>query len=120
MSTSEPSARTLAPDAPPELADFVDCLNEIHREHPVSFVLAGADRIYAYGTHDYKVVLSERVFDALVEVETPAGDLRIEPNVDGLLDVTPPAESDRAAAGRMLGDTTRELRNYYARRYWNV
>ena len=120
MSTTEPPARQLAPDAPPELADFVDCVNEIHRDHPVSFVLAGSDKIYAYGTHDYKVVLSERVFDALVEVETPAGDLRIELTADGLVDVTPPAESDRAAAGRMLGDTTRELRNYYTRRYWKV
>ena len=109
-----------AADAPPELAEFAECVETIHREHPVSFVLAGSDKIYAYGANGYTVVLSGEVFGALVEVDTPGGKLRIEPVVDGMLSVKPVVEGGSQSVGELLSAASRELRGYYSRRYWKV
>jgi hypothetical protein len=86
----------------------------------VSYVLAGSDRIYAYGANGYTVVISERVFEGLVELMTPFGALRIEPDANGLVAATPVSEAQSRTPAEILGLATRELTNYYLRRYWKV
>ncbi|HQR38558.1 MAG TPA: hypothetical protein PLF26_09160 [Blastocatellia bacterium] len=120
MTSAQNSPVRLAPDAPSELAEFVECVESVHRDHTVSYVLAGNDKIYAYGANGYTVVLSDAVFGALVEVDTPGGELRVEPDSDGVVGVKPVAEGGEQSVGALLAATTRELKSYYTRRYWKV
>ena len=120
MASSQNSPVRFALDAPAELAALVECVETVHREHPVSFILAGNNKIYAYGANGYTVVLSEEMFGALVEVSTARGDLRIEPDEDGVVTVRAVAEGASQSAGELLAAVTRELQGYYTRRYWKV
>ena len=79
MSTNE---SRIAEGAPSELAALMETVKRIQRDHSVTFVAAGDEKIYAYGGRGYVVILSDRGFDGLVEVETPSGTIRIEPDAD--------------------------------------
>jgi hypothetical protein len=98
------------------LEAFVAAVERAHAEHRVSFVAAGDEKIYAYGGDGYVVVFNERVFGDLVELETPCGSARIEPNKDGSLAVTStPPDVD---ADELLSEAARGLLRYYEKRYW--
>ena len=108
-----------APDTPAVLDDFVEVVESLHRDHRVSFVQAGDDKIYAYGGGGYVFVISERVFGGLVELQTPTASLRVEPDATGALTVTVVAPAGGSAAA-ILADGCAGLRRYYDRRYWKV
>jgi hypothetical protein len=110
----------IAADAPPALADFVAAVERIHAEHRVAYHAAGDDQIYAYGGRGYLVILSQRGFGGLVELQTPEGTARIEPNEAGEVHVA--AVSGDNEAGAMLADAAVMLQLYYRRRadVWKV
>jgi hypothetical protein len=117
MSTPKQQPHAFAPEAPKELADLVETVETLHREHTVAFIVAGDERIYAYGGRGYTAVLSEPVFGGLVEVETPGAAIRVEPDAEGRIAATvggAPATPD------VLADAVRGLRAYYKLRYWKV
>lgn len=116
--SSTPERARRAPGSPEELDDFIEVVEWMHGEHRVSFVQAGDERIYAYGGRGFVVVLSERVFDGLVELETPRGALRVAPDASGALAVTVASPAGDAAA--ILRDACTGFRRYYEKRYWQV
>jgi hypothetical protein len=107
----------IADGAPSELAAFVEIVERLHREHRVSFVAAGDERIYAYGGRGYVVIMSEREFGGLVEVETPSGTIRIEPDADGRAAIASAGDDPRPIGAR-LAEARASLEAYYAGRYW--
>lgn len=112
-STDDPNRRT-------ELAALVATVERLHRERTVSFVAAGDEKIYAYGGNGFVTVFGENVFGGLVEVETPTGTIRIEPDVHGALFVSAADGDDTRPLGERLSEATRQLETYYRRRYWKV
>lgn len=114
-----PDASTprLAPGAPESIRDLVAAVERIHEEHRVSFIAAGDEKIYAYGGNGYVAIVSDRMFGGLVEVETPSGNLRVEPDDEGRLAATPDAGVTRDV-GELLAETVRNMLLYYERRYW--
>lgn len=105
----------LADGAPPELAALVATVERLHRDYTVSFIAAGDERIFAYGGNGFVVILSDRLFDGLVEIETPEGTMRIEPDEGGRVGVTGAGD---APLGPRLERARTSLERYYARRYW--
>jgi hypothetical protein len=120
MSSSKKDRPVIAMDAPPELTEFVDAVEVVHREHRVDPVRAGDEFIFAYGGNGYVVILSESVFGGLVELATPVGALRVEPDAAGAISVALVDPNNRAPASVLLSDGARQLLRYYARRYWSV
>lgn len=101
------------------LERLVAVIERLHREHTVSFIAAGDEKIYAYGGGGYVAIVSDRLFDGVVDIETPAGSFRIEPGEDGRPAV--------AAVGDGSVPTERDLEvasdgfeRYYARRIGQV
>lgn len=105
---------------PAALDAFVACVERTHAEHTVSFIQAGDDRVYAYGAEGYSVVFTQHVFDALVEVLTPHGSLRIERGGEGRLAIESVGEAPSQPTETLLDETCKALERYYARRYWRV
>ena len=107
----------IAASAPAELEGLVETISRIHRDYRVSFIAAGDERIYAYGGRGFVAVLSDREFEALVEIETPTGTLRVAPNLDGEIEVVAGGEDPRPL-GERIAEARANLDGYYARRYW--
>ncbi len=104
----------------PELAALVTTVERLHRERTVSFVAAGDEKIYAYGGNGFVAIFGEDVFGGLVEVETPTGTIRIEPDERGAPSVNAADGDDSRPVGERLSEATRQLETYYRRRYWKV
>jgi hypothetical protein len=112
MATPEPAS------AP--LAEFVELIERLHREHTVSFIAAGDEKVYAYGGNGYDVIVSQDLFRGLVELETPTGTLRIEPDESGALAVRADDGEDQRPVDERLAEATRSIELYYRRRYWKT
>ena len=108
----------LAPDAPPQLVDLVAAVERAHADHRVSFIAAGDEKIYAYGGNGTVAIVSENLFGGLVELETPAGPVRVEPDVEGRITVTSVPGDAVVDIGTLLSDAAKSIERYYARRYW--
>jgi hypothetical protein len=108
-----------ASDTPGVLDDFIDVVEHLHRDHRVSFVQAGDEKIFAYGGGGYVLVISELVFGGLVELQTPTASLRVEPDASGALTVVVVTPEGGSAAS-ILEDGCAGLRRYYGKRYWTV
>ena len=117
MSTAKQLPPDFAPESPKELADLVETVERIHREHTVQFIVAGDEKIYAYGGRGYTVVLAEPVFGGLVEVETPKGSIRIEPDASGRVSAT---AGGGGSLPELLADAARGLSDYYRLRYFKI
>jgi precorrin-3B methylase len=117
MTTAKQEPHSFAPDSPKELADLVETVETLHRENTVAFIAAGDEKIYAYGGRGYTAVISEAVFGGLVEVQTPKGAIRVEPDADGRICAT---ADGGAPLPELLADAARGLRSYYKLRYWKV
>lgn len=103
----------------PELARLVEVVERLHREHTVSFIAAGDNKIYAYGGGGFVATVSDRLFDDVVDIETPTSKLRIERDADGRMSAVMstgegvPAADDLAAAAD-------GFERYYSRRIGSV
>jgi hypothetical protein len=117
MTRGEAGSR-LAPDAPPSLARLVAAVERAHADHRVAFIAAGDEKIYAYGGNGMVAVVSEKLFDGLVELETPRGTIRIEPDADRRIAVTRATGEAEADLDGALAEAARTIDQYYARRYW--
>lgn len=116
--TTESSRPPTAQDAPTQLAALVDTIERLHRDHTVAYIAAGDDKIYAYGGDGYVAIISQRVFGGLVEIETPTGTIRIEPNDAGEVAASGSEGESAAALGERLLEAKSRIERYYDKRFW--
>lgn len=105
--------------ATPGLARLVEVIERLHRDHTVSFIAAGDEKIYAYGGGGYIAIVPEAVFDGVVDVETPTKKFRIEPGDAGRRIPAGVADGD-VPADAELADAAEGFERYYARRIGRV
>lgn len=99
-----------------ELASLIDWLQT---EHDKSYVKAGDDKVYAFGGDGFVIVMDESLWDGLIEMLTPKGNLSIKPGDDGKISVTSPVEGD-VTVNDLLREGIDGLRRYYENRYWST
>ena len=118
MADQEPEPVEPRAEAPPELDRIVEVVERLHRDHRVSFIAGGDEKIYAYGGSGFVAILSDRVFDGLVEIESPIGQYRIERDPDGRLGVT--GVGSATVSGDAMSQIAAGLERYYALRVGKV
>jgi hypothetical protein len=97
---------------------LVELVTRLHRDHTVSYVAAGDDRIYAYGGNGFCAVVSQELFADVVELETPTGRIRVQPDESGSLTVAAEDGDDPRPVDERIAEATRAIDGYYRRRYW--
>ena len=114
------SAPTEAPVvSAPEISRLVEIIERLHREHTVSFIAAGDEKIYAYGGGGYVAIVSERLFDSAVDFETPTTKFRIDRDESGRLTAVSATGGEETSADDLTA-TAHGLELYYRRRIGTV
>jgi hypothetical protein len=103
----------------PELARLVEVVERLHRDHTVSFIAAGDEKIYAYGGGGFIAIVSDRLFDDPVDVETPTAKFRIERDADGRMTAVSVTGEDVPTAKDFVS-AAEGFERYYARRIGSV
>lgn len=103
----------------PELARLVDVVERLHRDHTVSFIAAGEEKIYAYGGGGFVAIVSDRLFDGIVDIETPTTKFRVERDADGRT-VAVLATGEGEPTAHELAAAADGFERYYARRIGTV
>lgn len=103
----------------PELARLVEVVERLHRDHTVSFIAAGEEKIYAYGGGGFVAIVSDRLFDGVVDIETPTTKFRVERDADGRT-VAVLATGEGAPTADDLVEATGGFERYYSRRIGSV
>lgn len=116
MTDESPSASA---KSSPALDRLVEVIERLHRDHRVSFIAAGDQRVYAYGGGGYVAIVSDQLFDGAVDIEAPTMKLRVERDADGRLVATSATAPEGPADGD-LSDIADGLERYYARRIGTV
>ena len=116
MTDESPSASA---NASPALDRLVEVIERLHRDHRVSFIAAGDQRVYAYGGGGYVAMVSDQLFDAAVDIESPTVKMRVERDADGRLVATSATAPEGPTVGD-LSDIADGLERYYSRRIGTV
>ena len=113
VSTTKVIAKEQPAEALEEFQKLVDSLWQEHRTAPVA---AGEEMIYTFWGAKYHIVVNEKLFDALVEINGPEGTINIRPNEQGELIAAPADAKTIATPKEMIERTIKDVKEYLARK----
>lgn len=113
---SATTTKPIAAGEPAVLAEFQQVVAGLWQNHRTAPVAAGDERIYTFWGTNYKIVVNERLFDALVEVDGPEGMIQIKPNEQGELTAQPADAKVTAAPQRVIENAITDVQEYWARK----
>jgi hypothetical protein len=102
-----------------QLTELRDLIDWLWREHDVSYVKAGDDKVFAFGGNNHIVVMDESRWDGLIEFITPKGGVTIKPAEGGNFDVSS-GELDEKSIKAIFKEGIDFIKNYYENRYWKT
>ncbi len=102
-----------------QLAELRDLIDWLWKEHGVSYVKAGDNRVYAFGDIKYLVVFDESKWDGVIEFITPKGAVTIKPGENFNFDVSG-TDLDEKTIKLIFKEGIDYIRNYYENRYWKT
>jgi hypothetical protein len=102
-----------------QLGELRDLIDWLWKEHGMSYVKAGDDRVYAFGGNNHIVVLDEMQWDGVIEFIAPKGAITIKPGENGNYDVSG-ANLDEKTMKEIFKEGIEQIRKYYENRYWKT
>ena len=102
-----------------ELIEMSELLDWLWKEHDLSFVKAGDDKVYAFGGNNHLVVFDESRWNGLIEFIAPGGVVTIKPGENGSFEVASPT-LDETGIKSLLKEGLETIRKYYENRYWKT
>ena len=102
-----------------ELIEMSELLDWLWKEHDLSFVKAGDDKVYAFGGNNHLVVFDESRWKGLIEFIAPGGVVTIRPGENGNFEVASPT-LDETGIKSLFREGLEMIRKYYENRYWKT
>jgi hypothetical protein len=99
-----------------ELRDFIEWL---WKEHGMSYVKAGDDKVYAFGGNNHILVMDESKWSGLIEFVTPKGAITIKPAENNNFEVAG-TDLDDKTIKEAITEGISQLRSHYEKRYWKT
>jgi hypothetical protein len=102
-----------------ELSALRDLINKLWKDHGMSFVKAGDDKVYAFGGNKSMVVFDETLWEGLIELISPGGIITIKPAEINEF-VVSSNNLDDLSMKKIMDEGINEIDDFYQNRYWHT
>jgi hypothetical protein len=101
-----------------QLSKLAELIDWLWAEHDKSFVMAGDDKVYAFGGNGCLLVHDQSKWEGAIELMTPKTTLTIKPE-DGKI-VVQSSLQDEKAIKETFEEAINGIKQYYENRYWGT
>lgn len=100
-----------------QLAKLAELIDWVWAEHDKSFVIAGDDKVYAFGGNGHLLVHDQSKWEGAIELMTPKAAITIKPDDSGALTVISSLQDEKAVK-EAFEEGINGVKQYYENRYW--
>ncbi|MEW6208286.1 MAG: hypothetical protein AB1631_07955 [Acidobacteriota bacterium] len=99
-----------------QLSKLAELIDWLWAEHDKSFVMAGDDKVYAFGGNGYLIVHDQSKWEGAIELMTPKAAMTVKPEGGELTIIS--SLQDEKAVKEAFEEGIIGVRQYYENRYW--